>query len=80
MNCSSGVLELRACLAQPCLQMIKLPLHAWLNYTLHLRFDKLEVVSICSWALAMTSRAFCIPPSPDSSLRRALVVYVTFVM
>ena len=57
-NCSSGVLELRACLAQSCLQVIKLPLHVWLSKSLHLCFNKLEVMFNCSCAPAMTSRAF----------------------
>ena len=47
VNCSSGVLELRACLAWPCLQVIKQPLHVWRSCSLYLRFNKLEFVSIC---------------------------------
>ena len=66
-NCSGGVLELRACLAWSCLQVIKLPLHVWRSCSLYLRFNKLEVMSICSCAPAMTSRAFGIPSPSDSS-------------
>ena len=76
---SSILLEMLPAWPTPCLRVIELLFHMWLSCVFIFASTSFEVMCICSRAPAMTSRAFWVPSSSDSSSTRAVVIAVAIV-